>query len=620
MSFMFKPLEYDDVTAINHLQLAEEAMRDLTFGTVSAARRLASDLAVRAEEHAVVALFDGYASACFNDLCGACAQELRQMGLQVTWHAMDEVYKSTDEIDRMVADSLPLNYDEDPVLLFGRLYTGEISDFIDEAKAASLHDEVVRAEAGTVILVSGYGSTSVSFADRADARVYLDVTPKNAAVRAREGRLINIGDHEPRPFKELMRRNYYIDFEVIVKQRKHLLENHLIDYYVIANEPREFVMMRESTLRCIFGQLALQPFRTKPVYLEGIWGGEFMRKARNLPMDSKNVAWIFDLIPMEVSVVVRADDHMLEFPFSTFVQTCAEQIVGEESVKTFGSYFPIRFNYDDTYHSDGNMSVQCHPDAQLCREMYGEHGSQDEAYYVVATAHRAKTFIGFNDGANAEEFIAAARESQETGSSVDYERYVNHIDSMPGRQVMIPGGTIHASGRGQLILELGSLTMGSYTYKLYDYNRVDTDGQQRPIHLAMGERALHAERDASWVREHVAIEPIPDGSGEGWEQFIIGKTDLMYYMTKNLFLDAGATVTFKNDGQFTVLALVDGENIRVSSKHEPSRYYDQQFLDVVIVPASIDEYVIENTGYQPCVVHKTMLREGYQSIFAAKED
>ncbi len=48
-------------------------------------------------------------------------------------------------------------------------------------------------------------------------------------------------------------------------------------------------------------------------------------------------------------------------------------------------------------------------------------------------------------------------------------------------QFMLPGGTIHASGRNQLILEIGSLTVGSYTFKLYDYLRADLDGTRRPI-------------------------------------------------------------------------------------------------------------------------------------------
>lgn len=614
MSFMFKPLDYDDTTAVNHPLLDDALCEDLTFGTVAAGARIAADLAGRAAEGRVVAAFDGYASARFDDLCGAIAQALRQRGVKVAWHSMSELYKPVEELDAMVSESLPLDYEEDPVLLFGRLYEGSLDDFLDAGRCEALRQLIAEAGRGEVILLSGIGSTAEALADLADVTVYLDVTPKNAAVRAREGKLVNIGDREPRPFKELMRRNYYVDFEVIVRNRLRLLRGGLIDYYVSANQPDDFVLMRGATAQDMLDSLARQPFRTKPVYLEGIWGGEYMRKARNLPSGPKNVAWIFDLIPMEVSVLIDAGGRLVEFPFSTFVQSCAESIVGEESVRAFGTYFPIRFNYDDTYHSNGNMSVQCHPDRELCRSMYGEPGSQDEAYYVVATAHRAKTFIGFNKGVDPSEFLAAARESERTGADVDYERYVNHVDSVPGRQVMIPGGTIHASGRGQLILELGSLTMGSYTYKLYDYNRVDADGERRPIHLNMGERALKTERDTDWVRENVAIDPIPDGSGEGWEQFVIGKTDLMYYMTKNLFMDAGAKAEFSNDGRFTVLTLVDGENVRVYSKSHPEFCYDQKYLDIVVVPASIDDYVIENTGYQPCVVHKTMLREGFQSV------
>ena len=55
----------------------------------------------------------------------------------------------------------------------------------------------------------------------------------------------------------------------------------------------------------------------------------------------------------------------------------------------------------------------------------------------------------------------------------------NPISAKPGLQVMLPAGTIHSSGRNQVILEIGSLTIGSYTYKMYDYLRLDFDGKQR---------------------------------------------------------------------------------------------------------------------------------------------
>lgn len=616
MSFMFKPLTYDDPRPVNHPPLPAGIEDDLSFGTVASGKRLAHDLADRVRDEGLVVSVDGYAGADFDDLAGAFAQELHQLGLACERRKMADLYKDVAELDEMVAPNLPPKSDEDPVQLFGVLFKGTYADFLDEERAAAFHDEAANVAAGTCLLLTGMGSCALPLREAADVTVWLDVTPKEAAIRAREGRLVNVGDATPRPFKEVMRRNYYVDFEIILKDRTALLTEGHLDYYVCADHPEDFVLMRAETILAVMDAVAHGPFRTKPVYLEGIWGGEYMRAWRDLPRDSKNVAWIFDLIPLEVSVLVEVGDAVIEFPFSSLTEAEADLVMGERSVAQFGRYFPIRFNYDDTYHSDGNMSVQCHPWSKLCRETYGEPGSQDEAYYVVATAHDAKTYIGFREDADPHEFLELVKRSEHDGSDVDYRRYVNAIDSTPGRQVMIPGGTIHASGRGQLILELGSLTMGSYTYKLYDYNRIDSDGARRPIHTTMGERALKFDRTTSWVNDNIAIKPIPDGEGEGWRQYIVGKTDLMYYMTRTLYLDTGATASFPNDGLFTVLTLVDGEHVHVSSASHPEFSYDQNYLDVVVVPASIDDYVIENTGYQPVVVHKTTLRPDFEDVIA----
>lgn len=614
MSFMFKPLSYDDPNAINHPQLSKDIINDITFGTYNCGKRLADEIKKTCLNKGTVVAFDGYSSASFVDIVNAFAQNLHQNGIATKQYAMADVYKSTDEINNMVASSLPNDYEDDPVLLFGELYTGNFGDFFDSEKLASLLKEIDEIKTGTVLIISGYGCSAKQLQDKVDKFVYIDVTPKTAAIRARNGQLLNIGDSTPRPFKEIMRRNYYVDFNVIIGNRRQLFDNDKVDYYINGDYPADFVMMTGKTIKAIMDSLAKYPFRTKPVYLDGIWGGEFMRKARNLPIASRNVAWIFDLIPMEVSVVVDVNGKNVEFPFCTFVQYSGKEIMGTAAYNEFNGYFPIRFNYDDTYHSNGNMSIQVHPDAKMCMSRYKEFGSQDEAYYVVATAHDARTYVGFNNNADIDEFIDKVKESEKTGATVDYEKYINHINSVPGRQIMLPGGTIHSSGRGQLILELGSLTMGSYTYKMYDYNRVDNDGNRRPIHSKMAEIALKRKRNADWVSKNIAIEPIPDGQGNGWKQYIVGKTDLMYYYTRRLDLDTGASAEFTNDGSFTVLSLLDGEECLVYSKSNPDFCYHQKFLDVIIVPAEITDYVIKNEGYQPCTVHKTALRPDFVEI------
>ena len=101
--------------------------------------------------------------------------------------------------------------------------------------------------------------------------------------------------------------------------------------------------MPGQVLGTVLSALVRYPFRAKPVYLEGIWGGEYIRKIRNLPQDiAPNVAWVFDMIPMEVSIVVETEKALLDIPFSTFVQARGTEMMGERCVKEFDGYFPIR--------------------------------------------------------------------------------------------------------------------------------------------------------------------------------------------------------------------------------------------------------------------------------------
>ena len=66
-------------------------------------------------------------------------------------------------------------------------------------------------------------------------------------------------------------------------------------------------------------------------------------------------------------------------------------------------------------------------------------------------------------------------------------------------------------------------------------------------------------------------------------------------------------------GRFHVLTLVDGERIRIRSIEHPERYFDAEFMDMVVVPADMGRYVIENLRTEPICVHKTMLKDGFDA-------
>lgn len=616
MSFMYNPFPYDDPRAVNRPQLPAEAVGAVVSGTLEAARSLAAELAARLEAapgKSPVAAFDGYATADWSRMINLLSQQLLQRGIALEAVDFREVLKTEEEIHALIDPLLEWDREKDPTLLYGRIFRGGYEALLDESRAAGFRTRIagLRSSEGTrrVVVVYGSGCLMPRMRDLYDVRCYFDVTPKESILRIRRGEYANLGDRTARPANQVIRRCYYADFEMAVHLRGELLREGLLDYYLCSDHPDRLELIPRKALEQIFAALALYPFRCKPVYLEGVWGGTYVKKLRNLPDTMRNCAWVFDLIPMEVSVVVEAGSERLEFPFFTFVQREGEALMGAKCVEKFGGYFPIRFNYDDSYHSTGNMSIQVHSGAQYNHDHFDELGRQDESYYVVVAGHHARTFIGFRDDADIDAFIRDIKLADKEYKPVDYLKYVSYEDSKPGLQVMIPAGTVHSSGRNQVVLEIGSLTIGSYTYKLYDYLRPDFDGKPRPIHTWHGERNLARERRTSWVRQNIVQQPREVRSGEGWAEYIVGEHDLLYFTLRRLEFER--SIEDDTRGRFHVLTLVDGERVRIRSLDHPERFFDAEYMDMVVVPANMGRYVIENLRAEPICVHKTMLKDGF---------
>ena len=616
MSFMYNPFPYDDPRAVNRPQLPAEAVGAVVSGTLEAARSLAAELAARLEAapgKSPVAAFDGYATADWSRMINLLSQQLLQRGIALEAVDFREVLKTEEEIHALIDPLLEWDREKDPTLLYGRIFRGGYEALLDESRAAGFRTRIAglrsSEETRRVVVVYGSGCLMPRMRDLYDVRCYFDVTPKESILRIRRGEYANLGDRTARPANQVIRRCYYADFEMAVHLRGELLREGLLDYYLCSDHPDRLELIPRKALEQIFAALALYPFRCKPVYLEGVWGGTYVKKLRNLPDTMRNCAWVFDLIPMEVSVVVEAGSERLEFPFFTFVQREGEALMGAKCVEKFGGYFPIRFNYDDSYHSTGNMSIQVHSGAQYNHDHFDELGRQDESYYVVVAGHHARTFIGFRDDADIDAFIRDIKLADKEYKPVDYLKYVSYEDSKPGLQVMIPAGTVHSSGRNQVVLEIGSLTIGSYTYKLYDYLRPDFDGKPRPIHTWHGERNLVRERRTSWVRQNIVQQPREVRSGEGWAEYIVGEHDLLYFTLRRLEFER--SIEDDTRGRFHVLTLVDGERVRIRSLDHPERFFDAEYMDMVVVPADMGRYVIENLRAEPICVHKTMLKDGF---------
>ena len=617
---MYNPFPFDDPRPVNRPELSEKTVKSIiSGGNQNVVKKFVATLADRAAKEGVVMALDGYTTANWTVFVNLIARECSLLGLG--FEAIDAnaaTLKSGKEIDAIIDPLLIWDTKIDPTLLYGKVYKGGYQGLMDEARTEAFKKAVPASrQAGKISVVYGYGSLIPELRELYDVKVFFDLTPMKSMLRIRRGEYSNLGKERPGIINRTIRRCYYCDFECAVRNRHELWENNVPDWYVLDNDPQNLQLMPFGTFSDICAQLVKYPFRAKPCYLEGVWGGSYMKKLRNLPDEMRNAAWVFDFIPMEVSVVVEAGDEKLDINYCSFVHKEGVNLMGEDCVKKFDGYFPIRFNWDDSYHSTGNMSIQCHSGGEYNVKNYNEFGRQDESYYVVVTGHGAKTFIGFRDDADIPQFFRDIEAADTEHKPCDYMKSVSYEEPKPGLQVMLPAGTIHSSGRNRVILEIGSLTIGSYTYKMYDYLRLDFDGKQRPIHTRLGEENVRQDRRYSVIHdpespEYIVQKPRLSASGEGWEEYILGENPQVYFSLRRLEFekkceqDTGGKL-------FHVLTLVDGDAVRVRSVRHPERYFDLQFMDIVCVPADMGRYVIENLGREPVMVHKTCLREGYQN-------
>ena len=617
MSFMYNPFPYDDPKPVNRPELSEKVKKSIIAGgTPNVAKQFIASIAEKAGKEGVVVGLDGYTTAQWGRFVSLMSRECDLRGLRFeSIDANEKTLKSGKEIDDIIDPMLIWDTKIDPTLLYGKVYHGGYAGLIDTDKAEQFRKEIKKTP-GTIVAVYGYGSLFKGFRDLYDVKVFFDITPKNSMLRIRAGEYANLGKKHTGIINRTIRRCYYCDFENAVQLRKELFAAKELDWYVLDNDPANLQMMPFDTFADICAQLVKYPFRAKPCYLEGVWGGTYMKKLRNLPEKMRNAAWVFDFIPMEVSVQVEAGEELLDINYCSFVHKEGMNLMGEKCVRKYQGYFPIRFNWDDSYHSTGNMSIQCHSGGKFNVENYNEFGRQDESYYVVITGHEAKTFIGFRDDADIPAFFREIEAADTEHKECDYMKYVSYEESVPGLQVMLPAGTIHSSGRNQVILEIGSLTIGSYTYKMYDYLRLDFDGKQRPIHTHLGELNVRQDRRHSVIHdpespEYIVQKPRLAEEGEGWQEYILGENPQMYISLRRLEFEKQCEQDTKGK-KFHVLTLVDGEKIRIRSAEHPERFFDLEFMEIACVPASMGKYVIENLGKEPIRVHKTCLRDGYQ--------
>ncbi len=586
---------YDDRGAVNAPKVPSEIVERVVAGLGEVCERIRSLIEGAAAREAGVAVgIDGYVGVEWGPLISRLKDTLRDSRLDFEVLDVADFYKPLDYIEDMVRPSLTC----DPH--FGRVFEGEIEAFLE---GEALRERVERGrERSKALVCFGCGAVNRLTADLYDFVLYVDVTKEVAGRRVLSGLASNLGGRA-RSREYAGKRLYYVDFPVLDRHKRRVLRR--MDFYIDGNDTENLIMLPRDAYERLLLILSEHPLRLKPIYLEGVWGGQWLKEVRRLPKSMRNCAWSYEVMAPYQSLFVKLGDVVLNLPFLNLLWEHPDRVMGRfEAYERVGGNFPIRVNYDDSM-GGGDMAIQVHGDLSYLKENFNEPIGQNESYYIVATGPGSKVYLGLRDEADVEEFRRAVIEAETKGVPFDHNRYVNSIRSREGDLFLIPAGTVHASGRNQVVLEISDTT-DLYTFHLYDYLRPDLNGKLRPIHSHHAFRVLDAAKRASWVSKHLRATPKPIRSGPTWAEYFLGELGELRIVIHRLeFL---RSISDSTDGRFHILTLVGGERILILSKSDPSRRLELRFSETALVPACFGEYLLVNMGVSPCKVVKAFAR------------
>ena len=487
--------------------------------------------------------------------------------------------------------------------VFGFMTRLNMSDFLDPVKRDELSERVRSCSAGTIVV---YGHGAALIAPEHDVFIYADMARWEIQGRMRRNEVGNLGlSNLEESFELQYKRGFFVDWRVCDRLKKRTFQQW--DFVLDTNLPGQPEMITAHAFRAGLEAAVSQPFSLVPYFDPGPWGGKWMMEHFDLESPAGNLAWCFNCVPEENSMLLKYGTVLFESPSINLVFFQPVKLLGHAVHARFGDEFPIRFDFLDTMDG-GNLSLQVHPLTEYIQEKFGMTYTQDESYYLIDAGEDASVFLGLKKGINPDDMIRDLRRSESEEAFFDASRYVENWPARKHDHFLIPGGTVHCSGKNSMVLEISS-TPYIFTFKLWDWGRTGLDGKPRPINIEHGLNVIQWDRVTDWTRAQLINRVVKIGEGDGWTEERTGLHEREFIETRRHWFTK--KVMHNTRGGVNVLNLVEGREVIVES---PSGAFDPfvvHYAETFVIPAAVGEYTIrpfgESEGRQ-CATIKAFVR------------
>ncbi|MFY0594027.1 type I phosphomannose isomerase catalytic subunit [Roseivirga sp.] len=316
----------------------------------------------------------------------------------------------------------------------------------------------------------------------------------------------------------------------------------------------------------------LYPLKFDTIFKEKIWGGTKIKdilKKDFAPLTNCGETWEISGVPGNLSEVSEGNLKGKTLP--ELIGTYKEELVGSKVFEQYGNEFPLLVKFIDAAQ---DLSIQVHPDDKLAKERHNSLG-KSEMWYVFQADENAKLISGFNKNTNKEEYL----EHLNSGKLTDL---LNQEEVEAGDCFYLPAGRVHTIGKGLLLAEIQQSS--DVTYRIYDFDRTDDEGNKRELHTEEALDALDYKHYSDYKTPyHRSVNEI------------VPLVKSQYFQTNLLDFSTGIIREHYETDSFVIYTCVEGEAEITTQGHNTKICMG----NAVLVPRKFPEvHIRTNSGFK----------------------
>lgn len=310
--------------------------------------------------------------------------------------------------------------------------------------------------------------------------------------------------------------------------------------------------------------MRLEPFLFQPNLHPVVWGGNRLKPWKGLGNDAEPIgeSWEVSVVPSSTSII--ANGNFAGQSLADVIEKYPEEVLGASVAHQYGNKLPLLVKFID---ADKDLSIQVHPDDVMAQREHGKMG-KTEMWYVIDATPEAHLYAGFKQQISPYEY-----EKRIADGSITEVLACHKVSA--GDVFYIPAGRVHAICGGILLAEIQQSS--DVTYRIYDYNRPDTNGQLRELHTSLAAQAL----DYTVEREYRTLYPTRENSANlvvDTPFFTVRVNEINHPIHRNLIKYDSFIISMCIKGACKIRIRETGDEIMLEEGHS------------CLIPASIADY------------------------------